>query len=75
MKEGNLSKEDREEIQTDLENVELQAYKAKFSVRLSILSEEEPKLTLKEVLVQMLDWLPADINSFFLSSDFDEFGF
>lgn len=66
LEEENLSKKDLSEIKNELEKVELQAYKTKFSIKLNSLSLEEPNLSLKDLLVRMLDLLPSDINPSFL---------
>lgn len=66
MKNGNFSKEEMTEMRSGLQEVILQAFKTKFSIRLDILSEEEPNLSMKDILVKMLDLLPSDVNPDFL---------
>lgn len=63
---GNLSKEDIEDLKEELDVVELEAYRVKFKILLKSLSKEEPHLSLKDVIVQMLGELPSDINPKYL---------
>jgi len=63
---GNHTKEEISEFRKDLQEVILQGYKTKFTVRLDILKDEEPNLTKKDILVKMLDLLPSDVNPEFL---------
>jgi len=58
----NLPKEDRAEVIAEFENTILQAYKVKFGFKLDALAAKQPNLSMKEVLVQMLDLLPTDVN-------------
>ena len=66
LKEGNLSKSDLKEIREDLEDTILEAYKVKFGFKLDDLKKEQPDLSMKEVLVKMLNLLPADVNDAFV---------
>lgn len=62
LKEGNLSTADLKEVREEFENTILEAYKVKFGFKLDSLATEQPNLSMKEVLVQMLDLLPADVK-------------
>jgi len=62
IQEGDFSKEDISEIKTELIDLELQTYQAKFSVQLDLLAEENPYLSTKNALVKMLETLPSDVN-------------
>ncbi len=61
-----LSKEDRAEVIKEFENTILEAYKVKFGFKLDDLKKEQPNLSMKEVLVKMLNLLPADVNDAFV---------
>ncbi len=66
LESGTLSKKEVTNFREDLQEVILEGFKAKFTVRLDILKEEEPNLSKKDVLVKMLDLLPSDVNPDFL---------
>ncbi len=61
-----LSKGDRAEVIKDLEDTILEAYKVKFGFKLDDLKKEQPDLSMKEVLIKMLNLLPADVNDAFV---------
>ena len=62
IRNGNFTKEEIFKIKSELTDLELQTYLAKFSVQLDILAEENPYLSAKDVLVKMLEPLPSEIK-------------
>ncbi len=66
LSESNLTQEEANSLMDDVLKVELQAYKVKLNFELRILSEENPTLSSKDVLVKMLSLLPSDIPKEFL---------
>jgi len=62
VKTGDFSKEDISEICDELDNLVLETYKAKFSLKLKTLSQENPDLPLRDVVVRMLNLLPDDVK-------------
>jgi len=62
VKNGNFSKEEIDSIQNDVEYLVLTACKTKLSLELRFLSEEEPTMILRDVIVKMLNLLPEDIE-------------
>lgn len=60
------SEEAMDNIEKATLKVELQAFKTKVGYQLHKLSKTAPEMTARNVLVQMLNYLPADIKKSFL---------
>jgi len=60
------SKEELNEVKNELKKVEFQAVKAKISIKLQVLSKEEPFLPSKEVVIKILKSLPPKIDESYL---------
>ncbi len=66
LKKGSLSTEAIERLQKTTSEVELQAYKTKFTLKLRKLAKTSPDLHTKNVLDKMFALLPEDITPAFL---------
>jgi len=62
VREGDFSKEDIAEISKDFDDLILEAYKTKFSLEIGFLLEEQPDLSVRDVVVKMLKMLPEDVE-------------
>jgi len=64
--DGELSEASLNELKQEFAKVQLTAYKAKLSIKITQLAKKSPELTSKIVLEKMLAVLPADITPGFL---------
>jgi len=64
--ENDFSDKALENIQDASLKLELQAYKTKIGFKLHKLSKSSTEMTARNILIQMLDSLPANINKSFL---------
>lgn len=63
MKNGSFSKEEVSNIQEDIQDLMLEGFKTKLMVSMDIFSDEQPNLSVKEIVVKMLDLLPNDVSA------------
>lgn len=63
VKSGDLSKESIDQIANDFDELLLEACKTKISLEIRFLHEASPETALRDVVVNMLNLLPADIKA------------
>jgi len=62
VKKGDFSTQDVSEICDELDDLILETYKTKFSLKLKTFSLEKPDSSLRDVVVEMLKLLPNDVK-------------
>lgn len=60
---GDFNNSEKKEILAELDKLEIQAYKAKFSVRLDGLKKSNPTMQTRDVLIHILAALPSDLSA------------